>query len=554
MHAVQRFRRGHLGRHAAVVLVTAFAPVAAAAQSATPDRIDAIERHIRQLEGELQGLKRELGNTRQQLRQSQRDTEQARAQAQQATQAASQAQARVAVAPPPPPPPPGPPPKPAPHVVQTAGNQTAGNRLGLESADGRYSIYPTGRLHFDVGDYLNYQPASKFAAVQDLNSGVNARRARLGVTGKFAGDWAYTFIYDLGGSSDGFPPTSGAPTSGIQIAELTYTGFNRGPVPLFFDIGYMDTQFTIEQATSTNDILFPERPAIQVVASNIFADDFRSGMGVRSNNDRYWAGVYLTGPQSGATHNTGEQVGTWGRATYQILQDADYSLHLGGDAGALLKPPAPGGIRSIILSDRPEIRVDPTAILSTGALGTAANPLQNAVVYGVEGAASWRNLYVQGEYYHIDVNRQGLASNGFDGGYIEGSWIMTGEQRKYLPATGAYTNPVPDHPLAPWDDMWGYGAFELVGRYSTINLNDHFTPGVAPAATSNAVGGGKQTVYALGVNWYPNSNVRFMLDFLHGDINKKFSTAAGGGITGTPLGTPVGGQFDALLMRSQFAF
>src|SRR6202047_2714942 len=132
MHAVQRFRRGHLGRHAAVVLVTAFAPVAAAAPSAPP--------------------------------------------------------ARVAAAPPPPPPPPGPPPKPAPHVVQTAGNQTAGNRLGLESADGRYSIYPTGRLHFDVGDYLNYQPASKFAAVQDLNSGVNARRARLGVTGKFAGD------------------------------------------------------------------------------------------------------------------------------------------------------------------------------------------------------------------------------------------------------------------------------------------------------------------------------------------------------------------------------
>ena len=41
-------------------------------------------------------------------------------------------------------------------------------------------------------------------------------------------------------------------------------------------------QFTLEQATSTNDILFPERPAIQVVASNIFADDFRSGMGVRS--------------------------------------------------------------------------------------------------------------------------------------------------------------------------------------------------------------------------------------------------------------------------------
>jgi phosphate-selective porin OprO/OprP len=52
------------------------------------------------------------------------------------------------------------------------------------------------------------------------------------------------------------------------------------------------------------------------------------------------------------------------------------------------------------------------------------------------------------------------------------------------------------------------------------------------------------------VNWYLNTNVRFMLDFLHGNINKKFSTAARGGVTGTP----VGGQFDALVVRSQFAF
>jgi hypothetical protein len=42
--------------------------------------------------------------------------------------------------------------------------------------------------------------------------------------------------------------------------------------------------------------------------------------------------------------------------------------------------------------------------------------------------------------------------------------------------------------------------------------------------------------------------------FRHGDIKKRFSTAAGGGIAGTPLGTPVGGDFDALVMRTQFAF
>lgn len=540
----RRLRRGA----GVTAFLTVLVPVAAVAQS-TPDRIGAIESHIRHLEGELQALKRELSVTRQQLHQSHEETEQARAQAQQAVQAVSQAQARVVAVVPAPPPPPGPPPKPAPHVVQTDGN-----RFGLESADGRNSIFLTGRLHFDVGSYLDYQPGSRFAAVHNLNSGVNARRARLGVTGKFAGDWAYTLIYDFGGSTDMGPGGAGTATGGIQTAQLTYNGFNKGPLPLAFDIGYMDTPFTLDEATSSNDIMFVERASIQAVASNIFANDFRSAAGVRSNDDRYWAGVYVTGPQSGTLHTTGEQIGTFGRATYQVLQDPEYSLHLGGDVGALLKPPAPGGIRTITLSDRPEDRIDPTAILSTGALGTTAHPVSGAQVYGVEGAASWRNFFMQGEYYHVDVDRDNLAGNGFDGGYVEASMIMTGEHRKYLPSTGAYINPVPDRPFAPWDDLWGIGAFELAARYSTISLNDHFTAGVAPPAGSNAVGGGKQTVYTAGLNWYPNANVRFMLDFLHGKIDKKFSTAAGGGIAGTPLGAPVGGQFDAVVMRSQFAF
>jgi hypothetical protein len=45
-----------------------------------------------------------------------------------------------------------------------------------------------------------------------------------------------------------------------------------------------------------------------------------------------------------------------------------------------------------------------------------------------------------------------------------------------------------------------------------------------------------------------------MFDYLHGNIDKRFTDAAGGGISGTPLGTSVGGNFDAAVMRSQFAF
>jgi phosphate-selective porin OprO and OprP len=437
----------------------------------------------------------------------------------------------------------------APHVTQSQAN-----RFGLESADGQYSIGLTGRLQLDVGDYADYNPGSKFASTQDLNSGVNARRARrarLGVVGKFAGDWNYTFIYDLGGSSDGLPPAAGAPSSGINNAYVSYVGLNKGPLPLAFDIGYLDTPFTLDEATSSNDIMFLERASIQSVATSIAAGDARSAAGVRSNSDRYWAGIYLTGPASGAAHGIGEQTGAFGRFTYQLLQTPDYSLHFGVDAEGLAKPPDVGGIRTITLSDRPELRVDPTAILSTGALGTATNPVDSAAVYGFEVAGGYRNLFAQGEYYHIDVDRQGLPTNNFDGAYIEGSWTVTGEHRTYLPATGAYSAIVPAHPFSLSSGYWG--ALELAARYSEVDLNDNFESGVAPG-TSNAVGGGRQTVYSLGLNWYPNANMRFMLDYLHGTIDKGFSAAAGGGIAGTPLGAEVGGNFDAIALRTQVAF
>ena len=131
---------------------------------------------------------------------------------------------------------------------------------------------------------------------------------------------------------------------------------------------------------------------------------------MRSNDDRSSAGVDATGPQFGATHGIGEQFGALGRAAYQVLQARDYSFHFGGDVGALLKPPEVGGIRTITLSDRPEICVDPTAILSTGALGMVANPVCGAQVYGVELAGGYQNLFAQADYYHIDVDGSGLIT------------------------------------------------------------------------------------------------------------------------------------------------
>ena len=115
------------------------------------------------------------------------------------------------------PPPPGLPlPSAGVHVLETGSG-----RFGIESADGRNAIFLTGRLHLDAGDYLDYQPGSQFAAVQNLHSGVNARRARIGVVARYAKDWDFNLIYDLGGSGE-LPARPGRPVQrpGERAADL----------------------------------------------------------------------------------------------------------------------------------------------------------------------------------------------------------------------------------------------------------------------------------------------------------------------------------------------
>jgi hypothetical protein len=64
---------------------------------------------------------------------------------------------------------------------------------------------------------------------------------------------------------------------------------------------------------------------------------------------------------------------------------------------------------------------------------------------------------------------------------------------RYNATAGACASPVPEHPFEPWDDYYGFGAWEMAARYSTVNLNSRFNSGLA---VPDGVGGGRQTIYA----------------------------------------------------------
>ncbi len=429
------------------------------------------------------------------------------------------------------------------------------NRPTICTADDQNCIAITSRVHFDVGGY-DYHPDGAATVPQRLDDGANVRRARIGLIGKVFGDWNYALIYDFGGASDGFGGTAsvggaavgflpGGALSGIENAYLSYTGLKPFGGKLAIEGGVMDLPYTLDEASSSNDIPFMERAASGIIATNIAAGDFRSTFGARWYTDTFWAGAYVTGPATGAIHSassinpagTTEQYGAITRAASQIVSGRDYSLHIGGEAEWLIQPPHNliAGTQTLTLSDRPELRIDPTTLVSTGAIAGVSG----AQVYSAEAAGTYGPLFFQGEYFWYNVDRNAFAplpSLKFQGGYAEAAYVLTGETRPYNPGSASYGGIAPVNPFSLTGGGWG--AWEIAGRYSTIDLNDRL-------ALANGVAGGRQTIYTLALNWYVNGNVRFMFDYLYGNVARQVSPTNFG---------DAGSKFDAVAMRAQIAF
>jgi phosphate-selective porin OprO/OprP len=514
--------------------------IAGEAQAQSPPSADAQEKRIEELEAEV----RELAAEVRELREAQKPS-------------VAEAAPRTAQAPPPSPSSP-----PAPAGARTAQAeppaprspkraearptfagprvaQVAPHRLRLESPDG-YSIGLVGRVQLDAGAYTSFRADNRFVGPQALSNGFNARRARIGVLGTTPGGWSFGFIYDAGNSQDTTP-------RGIQTAQIVYGGLHGAA----FEIGYSSTYFTLDQATSSTDLVFLERSSASNIANNFNAGTFRANAGARFFGDRYWAGVYLTGPASGDSHTeVAERFGAFERVAVQALKGKTYSLHLGVDFDQLIQAPnrGPGTPNTLSLSDQPELRIDPTTLLNTGAIGDAAHPVTGGRVWDFETAATWKSLFWQSEYYWYQVRREGLPNADFNGWYGQLAWTLTGETRTYNTQAGSYFRIFPAHPFSLSKGQWG--AWEVAARVDRVDLNSRFTPGVALAAQPAAVEGGIQKGVNIGLNWYPNDMIRFMLDYIHIDYDK----AAGAQVPGAPLGVPVGASFDAVALRSQVAY
>ena len=464
------------------------------------------------------------------------------------------------------------------------------SRPTVQSADGRFMFSLRARIQTDLG-LFNQDSNLNATNVQfkDLASGAVVRRFYFGGEGRAFRDFWYEFRLDLGGAG-----SAEGSNSTVNLARIAYNWGNiSDPTATHFRLnaGIIQPLFTYGDGISSGSATLLEEADVVNTAIGAFGGaDHRRGVELTfQQQDIFQPGDNLvlsgafTGQQTPATggagtNTTDEGTQIVGRGVYRFWSDGFSNFQVGGNFADILNvtgTAVPGGARTVALQDRPEIRVDGNRLVSTanstllGASTTATNiPERGGLLWGLEGGGNWRNFYLYGEYMQFGMERDVMCTGctpfggtpgvnpgnpRFNGWYVEGSWILTGETKTYQTFATNNEFAIFNNPrvITPFDWNSGtWGAWEFAARYSDLDLNWREgqigeTPAQAPVG---GIRGGEERIWTLGVNWYMNNNVLMRFNYLIVDVNKLgFVTSAGA----TTL-QQIGQNFTALGARLQF--
>jgi phosphate-selective porin OprO/OprP len=327
---------------------------------------------------------------------------------------------------------------------------------------GNFSFQPFGRIHLDYAFFDD--------DAADHPNGAEFRRARLGVKGKISKDFGYKVHLDFANEGVNF-----------KDVYMNYTGFDN----LELRLGNFKPGFGLEEGTSSNSISFIERAAI----SSAFGTSEIIGVGAHYTGDRSFLNLGLFNDDASVGSSSDEAWNVSGRLTYAPILDNRNVLHLG--AATSYREPDQQNER-FDFDSRAE-----NALQSTDSVSANFGSADSALLYGLEAAYAQGSFLMQGEYFLADAERNGGNSDlEFDGGYVQASYILTGENRPYKLKGAKFGRVSPDKPFDPKNGDWG--AFEIAARYSHADLSDR------------DVLGGEMNNYTLGLNWYLKKNLRFM--------------------------------------------
>jgi phosphate-selective porin OprO/OprP len=431
----------------------------------------------------------------------------------------------------------------------------------LESANGRNTFTPTGRLHFDYRDSTTKDLITNGIGTNDTDTKSLAdtfeiRRARMGFKGQIAKDFKYESSFNMIG---------GHGSNIVDVAYIDYARFNQ----VQLRVGKFKQPFGLEQLTSSNNIDFMERSYNdQLVPAKKYGAQL---FGEPVAGVTYAGSTYQKNDEANDYHSDGLSYA--GRLTTnfaEIISNKDSILHVGiaGRDESYSVVPSVSGNTSGTLSAGSPTRGTIFSFRS-GARGLAnayraqingAVPVVQGATYGyndpspttasvqsralgLEAILAYNSYKLQGEFAKTDFkainggNTADAINADVDTWYGEALWNITGEKFSDAYKKGVNGAIKPKNDFNP--DNGGWGAWQLGARIEGFSVTDanilgstnsRFQGSTAKTAGStdsyntagvSSKGGAKS--YTAGINWIISPNARVMLNYTYTKFDYAFT-------------------------------
>ena len=415
---------------------------------------------------------------------------------------------------------------------------TTGGGLKLKSDNGN-SFQFGGRLMLDYDNYdFDGDPQGR-GRVESDGSDIEWRRTRITAKGTVKKDWAYGLTINISDDDE---------SADINTAYMRYDGFK----PLSITVGKFKEPFSLERLASSKWINTIERGMIIDVVNEGHGQPQTAGVMLSGHHAEManlnWALGVFDDDQKDDDGDSNYAYTARIAATPRISEDS--FLHLGFAYSERERDEEPYSVRTRFGVHTNNVLRTTLADLPSG---------DDASQWGLEAAFVTGPFSLQAEYVDLEVDgstrlRTDEDDDGnviesifdsfsdleADGYYIQGAWTITGEQRGYK-TRGAYFDKI-----KPKGAM---GAWELVARYEEIDVEYNGATNSIQRMAGNgeidllATGAGRADNDAekmlLGINWYPNNNVKFMLNYIDAEADLSGRDNVDG---------------DAISLRAQYAF
>ncbi|PHZ85709.1 OprO/OprP family phosphate-selective porin [Paremcibacter congregatus] len=337
----------------------------------------------------------------------------------------------------------------------------------ISSPDGKFEMNLRGRIYVDTA-WINDQQDNENTQATEF------RTARLGIEGKAWKDVKYKFEADFAGNE-----------VDVKDAYIQWKG------PLAVKVGQFKTPNSLEEQTSSRYITFMERASF----TDAFSLARQIGLGLGTSGKDYTVNVGIF-RGANATDDEDEGLTFAGRVTYGPKM-GDTQLHLGASFRHQNKGDDQSSIR---YRQRPHAHLAQNRYIDTGRFA------DKDTFFGFEAAGVMGPISLQGEWAFVKANIKtpttGENDPTFNGGYIEASYMLTGESRAYKGSKGSFQRIKVNNPVFEG----GMGAWQVAARFDRIDLTDE------------TFFGGEQDTFLVGLNWYLNRHTRFMMNYSHANI------------------------------------